>query len=128
MKRLFTAFLIGFLGYFQVSGIAAGHTHANESTYHFNIDENAVLYPNPAIDYLYVRIDLLKNRFDAPDFEVRNILGNAMSIRVEQYRPDTYRIPVSEFPSGYYLLTISCNDCSSSERSSYKESYKFLKQ
>jgi hypothetical protein len=128
MKRLFTVFLIGFLGYFQISGIAAGHTRTEETSYHYDIDENAVLYPNPAVDYLYVRIDLLKNRFDAPDFEVRNILGNEMSIRVEEYKADTYRIPVSEFPSGYYLLTITCNDCSTTEQSNYKESYKFLKQ
>jgi len=128
MKKLFTVLLIGFLVYFQVTGLAAKNVHTqNNKDTHFNIDENAVLYPNPATDYLYVRIDLLKNQFSSPAFEVRNILGNQMPIRSEQYREDTYRIPVSDFPSGYYLLTISCNDCSG-EQSNYKESYKFLKQ
>ena len=128
MKRLFTVLLIGFLGYFQVSGLAAENVYKqNNKDTHFNIDENAVLYPNPATDYLYVRIDLLKNQFSSPSFEVRNILGNEMPIRSEQYREDTYRISVSDFPSGYYLLTISCSDCGS-DQSNYKESYKFLKQ
>lgn len=129
MKRLFTLLLVGFLGYFQVSGFAAVNSNTFDSnSTQYNIDENAVLYPNPATDYLYVRIDLLKNQISSPSFEVRNILGNEMSIRPEQYRADTYRIPVSEFPSGYYLLTISCNDCSNTEQSTFKESYKFLKQ
>ena len=128
MKRLFTVLLIGFLGYFQVTGLAAENVYTqNNKDTHFNIDENAVLYPNPATDYLYVRIDLLKNQFSSPSFEVRNILGNEMPVRSEQYREDTYRISVSEFPSGYYLLTISCSDCGN-DQSNYKESYKFLKQ
>ena len=42
MKRLFTVCLIGFLGYFQISGIAAGSTHTEETTAHYEIDENAV--------------------------------------------------------------------------------------
>lgn len=129
MKRLFTVFLIICLGYFQVSGLAVGDKswYASENTSNVSLDENAVLYPNPAVDYLYIRVDLLKNQFSSPSFEVRNILGNQMPTRVEQYREDTYRISVSEYPSGYYLLTISCSDCSG-EQSNYRESYKFLKQ
>lgn len=129
MKRVFTILLVVFLGYFQVSGLAAGNesTYKIKNTIYSDIDENAVLYPNPATDYLYVRVDLLKNQFSSLSFEVRNILGNQMSIRAEQYREDTYRITVNDFPSGYYLLTISCNECPG-DQSSSKESYKFLKQ
>ncbi len=127
MKKLSTVLLIMFLAYFQVSGIAASHANTSEGTTQFNIDENAVLYPNPAVDYLYVRVDLLRNQFNSPSFEVRNILGNNMPTRAEQYRGDTYRISVSDFPSGYYLLTISCNECGD-EQGINKESYKFLKQ
>lgn len=78
------------------------------------------LYPNPAINYLYIRFDSLKS--EHVNLTVRNIIGNEMNPDRENVEQDAIRLKVDNFPPGYYLVTLS------DENSRFKRVYKFLKR
>lgn len=92
-------------------------------------DADAVVYPNPSIDHIFVRLDLISPELGnyAFDFEIRSILGNKMPVNADRVDTYNYRIDTSDYPSGYYLLMIRCQDCSA-EESNFKKVFKFLKQ
>ena len=92
-------------------------------------DADAVVYPNPSIDHIFVRLDLISPELGnyAFDFEIRSILGNMMPVKAERVDTYNYRIDTGDYPSGYYLLMIRCQDCST-EKGNFKKVFKFLKQ
>ena len=91
-------------------------------------DQDAPVYPNPAVDHIFFRLtDSDLSRDESLVIEVRDILGNKMPIRLERTNSDTYRIGLNNFPSGYYLLVLQCEQCNS-KPGHYKEIHKFLKQ
>ncbi len=77
------------------------------------------LYPNPAIEYLEIKLD--DSTLEKVEFELHSIIGNQMVIQVREIGEDRYRIPVKEFPTGYYFLVVK------DEKTRYKKAIKFLK-
>jgi hypothetical protein len=92
-------------------------------------DENAAiqdpqakiqLFPNPASDYLHVKLDGVR----VINFEivVRNIIGNEIKTEVEFIGDNEFRLRVRDFTIGYYLLALRDED------SNFKGTYKFVKR
>ncbi|MGF1637217.1 MAG: T9SS type A sorting domain-containing protein [Cyclobacteriaceae bacterium] len=69
-----------------------------------NAKKPVEIFPNPVDDFLTVTID--KNEFKNVEFEVYNIIGNAHKISVEDLARGTYKINLSNFNAGYYLLVV----------------------
>lgn len=78
------------------------------------------LYPNPATEYLSVKLDGVK--VTNLKIAVRNIIGNEIPTEVEFIGDDELRIRVKDFTIGYYLLALRDED------SNFKGTYKFLKR
>lgn len=91
-------------------------------------DQDAPVYPNPARDHIFFRLnDVSMSSEGDLAIEIRNILGNKMPVRMERTSNNTYRISLNNYPSGYYLLVLQCDRCSS-ESGRHEEIHKFLKQ
>jgi hypothetical protein len=69
-----------------------------------NVKNRVALYPNPATEYLTVTID----HFDLKnvEFELYNIIGNNLSVDVDEISRGKYKINVGNINPGYYLLVI----------------------
>nr|WKN38085.1 T9SS type A sorting domain-containing protein [Tunicatimonas sp. TK19036] len=90
-------------------------------------DQDAAVYPNPAQDFVFVQVDRVPFSLPAdaePSIKVVDILGNSMNVQSEQINPTTYRLDLSQYPSGYYLLVVNCEGCPDAN----KGFFKFLKQ
>jgi hypothetical protein len=84
------------------------------------LTESVHLFPNPAVEYLHVKVD----QFPANKVKlaVHNILGNEINIESEVVDEHELRIKVKDFSTGYYLLAIRHDE------SKFRASYKFLKR
>ncbi|MGB3851006.1 MAG: T9SS type A sorting domain-containing protein [Tunicatimonas sp.] len=94
----------------------------------FTIKQDAPVYPNPARDHIILQLAEtapISNRNIR--VEIRNILGDAMPVLMESVSGGKYRISLSDYPSGYYLLVLQCERCSD-DQGRYEEIHKFLKQ
>jgi hypothetical protein len=94
----------------------------------FAIEQDAPVYPNPARDHIILHLSEaapISNRNIR--VEIRNILGDAMPVLMESISGGKYRISLSGYPSGYYLLVLQCERCSD-DQGRYEEIHKFLKQ
>jgi len=84
------------------------------------IQENKIqIYPNPAVEHLTVQIS--NSDFENVQFELHSIIGNKMTVRVQDLGSGKYKIPVDGFATGYYFLIIT------DEKARFKKAYKFLK-
>lgn len=94
-----------------------------------NDDADAPVYPNPATDHIFVRLDKINPSMGTGtfDFEIRSILGNSMPVNSERTNTYNYRIDTSDYPVGYYLLVVRCDDCKAQGNSARKV-FKFLKK
>lgn len=90
-------------------------------------DNNVTIYPNPVKDFLSIQINPTWTQNADLQFEIRNILGNAMPVEVERVDQDVYRIDTANYPAGYYLLMIQCSSCKEKNNKS-RNAFKFLKQ
>lgn len=93
-------------------------------------NDNAVIYPNPAKDFISIRPNLINPEWGQNaelKFEIRNILGSAMPVQTERIEQDIYRINVADYPNGYYLLMVHCSSCEERGNKS-RNVFKFLKQ
>ncbi|WPP53218.1 T9SS type A sorting domain-containing protein [Catalinimonas niigatensis] len=116
---------------FSVSGLVlTPNTYAETKTYHLEKDDvDAVVYPNPAEEHIFVRLDLIDPFLNADseiDLEIRNILGTPMPVESEPVDVNKLRIVTADYPSGYYLLIVRCKACGENSRS-LKNVFKFLK-
>jgi len=78
------------------------------------------LYPNPAIDFVNVRLDNVS--VNNVSVTLHNIIGNEIRIETDILDEHTLRIKVKDLDAGYYLLAL--ND----SQSNFKGIYKFLKR
>lgn len=78
------------------------------------------LYPNPATEYLHVRLDNIE--ISNLKLSVRNIIGNIVPVEIEYLGDSELRVRVKDFAIGYYLLAMQ------EEKSNFKGTYKFLKR
>ena len=82
--------------------------------------ENKIqIYPNPVVNDLFIQISnpTLKN----VEIELHSIIGNQLTIRVQDLGNGRYKIPVDGFSTGYYFLIVIDEDAR------FKRAYKFLK-
>lgn len=77
------------------------------------------LYPNPAPDFIFVEIS--ESRLNNVSFEMYNIIGNKVSLKVEKVGEDKYKIPVKDYAAGYYILILK------DEGARYSQAFKFAK-
>jgi len=110
MRRLLLLFTILLLtasiGFSQESNKGTGYVGENNDLTQRTLDLEQIveIYPNPAIDFLNINIkseDLVQI-----EFEVYDIIGNAIKVSPEKLSTNKYRVPVSDLHSGYYMLII----------------------
>lgn len=77
------------------------------------------LYPNPANEYLNVK--LKNSNLKNVQFEVYNVIGNKLEIELDVVNSENYKISVKEFSTGYYLLIVR------DPISRYNKAFKFRK-
>lgn len=91
-----------------------------ESGFGNDVQKNHIItYPNPAVKVLNVQIS--NSTLENIEFELHSIIGNQMSIRVEDLGNGKYKIPVEGLATGYYFLVVI------DEEARFKKAYKFLK-
>ena len=78
------------------------------------------LYPNPAIDYVQVKIE--NSELQEPTITLYNILGNEVDVTLKEQEDDTYLVDISSLPAGYYFLALR------DEKTYFRETYKFVKR
>lgn len=84
----------------------------------FEIIEKLDVYPNPADDYIYVKLE--KGVKQEIKLEVMSFIGNKMNASSEKIEDDLYKLSLRNIPSGHYYVIISYGNT--------KEMKKFLKQ
>lgn len=84
----------------------------------FEIVDELDVYPNPADDYLYVKLE--KAVKQEIKLEVMSFIGNKMNTSSEKIESDLYKLSFRNIPAGHYYVIISYG--------STKEMKKFLKQ
>lgn len=62
------------------------------------------LYPNPVKDYLNITIE--NSTYKVVEIELYNIIGNNLSVNVEETGKDEYRLDLKGLNPGYYLIVI----------------------
>lgn len=62
------------------------------------------VYPNPTTDFITITLD--RSKLKSLEFEMYNIIGNHMSIAVEEQNYRQYKIDVTQCTPGYYLLVV----------------------
>lgn len=78
------------------------------------------LFPNPTEDYL--QIEIKNSTLQNPKITLYNIIGNEITLEVEEKKKNIYEIQVKDLPAGYYLIAIK------DEKSFFGETYKFVKR
>ncbi len=78
------------------------------------------VYPNPTSDE--ITIDLSKTDVLSPKIEIRSIIGSKMVIRLEKSGFKKYKVDVSRFPRGYYLVLVR------EDREKFQQTVRFSKK
>jgi len=119
VKLIKTILIFSFFVAFSFSGF--GQSSAMSFSREFGQPDKLVqMYPNPATDYLTVKLQ-------TPDagsvqLAMHSVIGNVLEIEKEQIDDYEVRLRIKDLPSGYYFLSIK------EENSGLKASYKFLKR
>ncbi|MGE0772574.1 MAG: T9SS type A sorting domain-containing protein [Cyclobacteriaceae bacterium] len=80
----------------------------------------AQLYPNPATEYLNVKLE--SPHAKQVRLALHSVIGNVLNIDSEIVDEYSIRIKVKDLPEGYYFLAIR------DEEANFKSTYKFLKR
>ncbi|WMN11572.1 T9SS type A sorting domain-containing protein [Marivirga salinae] len=67
---------------------------------------NAEVYPNPAEEYIYLRIDD-KDLSSDVKIEVMSIIGNKMKVTHDKLDTGLYKIDLSNIPVGHYYVMLT---------------------
>ncbi len=78
------------------------------------------IFPNPAVDYVHVRIDRVPVR--NVTLTVHNILGNEMRVETEIVDDHEIRVRVKDLDAGYYFVAVKDNE------DKFRATYKFVKR
>lgn len=84
-----------------------------------DIRKNVHLFPNPATEWVHVKIEEFPAEKVA--LTLHNIIGNKVEIEKEIVSEHELRVKVKDLASGYYLLAIK------NEEANFRGIYKFLK-
>lgn len=98
--------------------LALGFTStAQTATSELNQEAKISIYPNPAVEYIYIELD---DSFKNAKFELNSMLGNKIVIEPEELGYSKFRISLKDFSTGYYFLIVK------DEEARFKKAYKFL--
>lgn len=91
----------------------------------FNPLKSVHIYPNPATEFLHVKID--EFAIENVKLTLHSIIGNEMTIDSEiiddnEQQGKLIRVRVKDLASGYYLLAVK------DDQSKFRGTYKFLKR
>lgn len=78
------------------------------------------VFPNPTSEQ--ITIDLTKANIQQPKIEIRSIIGSKMNIFLEKVSLNKYKVNVSAFPRGYYLVLVR------EDRSKFQQTIRFSKK
>ncbi len=78
------------------------------------------IFPNPAVDFVHVRIDQLPAR--NIKLTVHNIIGNEIQVETELVDEHEVRVRVKDLNSGYYFIAVKDNE------DRFRATYKFVKR
>jgi hypothetical protein len=78
------------------------------------------IFPNPAIDYIHVRLEELPA--SKIKLSLHNIIGNEVEVETEIVAEHELRVKVKDLASGYYLIAIK------DDKSNKFGIYKFVKR
>jgi hypothetical protein len=126
MRKLLLVFTIILLtvsiGFSQESKEGEGYIGENNDLTQRSLKLEQIIefYPNPAIDFL--NIDINSEDLVQVEFEVYDIIGNAITVAPEKLTSNKYRVPVSDLHSGYYMLIVR------DPYSRYRQIFKFGKR
>ena len=87
---------------------------------HVDISKSIEIFPNPAIDFVHVRIDQLPAQ--NVKLTLHNIIGNEMKIETEVVDAHELRVRVKDLAAGYYLLALK------DDETKFRGTFKFLKR
>ena len=128
MKKLLLVFCLGTIGTSLATAGEPTDPTPFGKQYVFTVKQDAPVYPNPARDHITLQLTESAPLSDRNiNVEIRNILGNKMPVQLESISGGKFRINLSDYPSGYYLLVLQCERCSE-QQGHYEEIHKFLKQ
>lgn len=68
--------------------------------------KTAEVYPNPAEDYIYLKLQDQKSPSDI-QIEVMSIIGNKMNVTFEKIESGLYKINLKNIPSGHYYVMLT---------------------
>jgi hypothetical protein len=103
-----------------ISSISKAQSAFDEVAPQQNNPAKIHLYPNPATEFIHVRLEGVK--VVNLKLKVHNIIGNEMPAEVEFLGENELRVRVKEFATGYYLLAMQ------EEESNFAGTYKFVKR
>lgn len=78
------------------------------------------VYPNPTSDQ--ITIDLSETKVTQPIIEIRSIIGSKMQVQIESLSKKKYKVDVSRFPRGYYLVLVR------EDRQKFQQTVRFSKK
>jgi hypothetical protein len=122
LQSMHTKLLIISLGLLLCGAVQAQESSSAHEKNRFSttLQDNKIdIYPNPAVEYLIVQI--ANSTLTKTEFEMHSIIGNQMTIKVQDLGQGRYRIPVENFATGYYFLIVK------DEEARFKRAFKFLK-
>lgn len=88
------------------------------SNTNFEILDKLDVYPNPADDYIYVKLEEVVEK--GLKIEVMSFIGNKMNTSSEKVEKNLFKVNLRNIPSGHYYVMITHGEV--------KEIKKFLKQ
>lgn len=119
MRRLV---LSGFLVIAALTFAAAQQLPGNSVVpeQHLDLSKTVKVFPNPAIDYVYVKFESAKA--SNVKIALHNIIGNLMPVETEVVSMYELRVRVKDLSSGYYLLAVK------DDETGLQGTYKVLKK
>jgi hypothetical protein len=101
-------------------GFANAQIREDASAQPVNFSKSVRIFPNPAVDFVHVRIEDLS--VEKVKVTLHNIIGNEMIVETEVIDAHEIRIKIRDLVSGYYLIALKDDD------DRFRGTYKFLKR
>lgn len=108
MKILINILILTFLS-FNIFISEAKNTNSSvkkNSVEILRVLNNAEVYPNPAEDYIYLKINDQEITSEIK-IEVMSIIGNKMNVSHEKIESNLYKILINDIPTGHYYVMVT---------------------
>jgi len=120
MKQLYSIVIIFIASLYSISESWAQGDLSEANSRSYSIIESIEVYPNPASDYIFIKVS--DPELEQISVEMFNIIGNKVSIDLEELQSGQYRVPLTKFNTGYYLLMVY------DDQRNTNKAFKFMKR